>query len=644
MDKEINAKSYEVEGFTFGFAPSGSPFEGHLSVGAKNQSFTSALKLDKLGSRARWAKEAAELYPKAFNEASLKRALNEVMNRRVIEVDEAKSAEAEAAPVENPVNEEEARQLVEATGVLDRFVESMAQVHEVYGDRAQLKAVALCGISAQLGLLPDGRPLGTNCMLVAEAGRGKNYLADAVANGLPEPWVYRFESASAKSFFYQAGADPERFRHCWTYPGEAEATDQLVETLRPLLSGGKATHTTVNKDASGTHMPMEMTIEGPITLTVPTVRNKLDGQLQTRMLVVELDDFAGRVAAHSAKVSKTLLADYAEQNHGDTLRLWQAALTTLTGVRRVVVPKEAELFTFDSDEISHGARLWRNFLSLMLTNAWLEQNNREIRELANGERTVVATAADYKAAYQIFEQACKRSVINLSERHREILDAVYQLQQEDDSPFQSGYSLRKIAELCGCSHQAVKNHRSYLTKSVGILRDMEGGGLRLVADADPSWWEDGEVLAGFPRPEEVAEWWGDELPDDDPEGTGYRSDPHEGLQPLQEGSEASYPHTNGRNAVNPHGLQTGLHVNPVEEEGLQVKPLSTEEVYSENGIDKPDAEDSEEVSRVSTHSEGPETHSTPDDDVDEWFKDNADLYSPSPYRAPVDDDEDTVEL
>ena len=42
-----------------------------------------------------------------------------------------------------------------------------------------------------------------------------------------------------------------------------------------------------------------------------------------------------------------------------------------------------------TDEVSYGARLWRNLLSLMIAHAWLEQHNREIRELANGERAVV---------------------------------------------------------------------------------------------------------------------------------------------------------------------------------------------------------------------------------------------------------------
>jgi len=35
----------------------------------------------------------------------------------------------------------------------------------------------------------------------------------------------------------------------------------------------------------------------------------------------------------------------------------------------------------------------------------------------------------------------------------------------------------------------------------------EGGGMALVHDAGPSWWEKADALVGFPRPEQVREWW-----------------------------------------------------------------------------------------------------------------------------------------
>ena len=96
---------------------------------------------------------------------------------------------------------------------------------------------------------------------------------------LLEEFFMAFESASAKSLYYRAETDPDVLKHRWLYPNEAEATDQLVEMFRPLLSGGKASHLTVNKTIEGRNVAQELNIQGPASITIPTVRNKLDAQL-----------------------------------------------------------------------------------------------------------------------------------------------------------------------------------------------------------------------------------------------------------------------------------------------------------------------------------------------------------------------------
>jgi hypothetical protein len=270
-----------------------------------------------------------------------------------------------------------------------------------------------------------------------------------------------------------------------------------------MLSGGKASHLTVNKTGEGRNAAQELTVEGPISITIPTVRNKLDTQLQTRMLVAELPDYSGRVAGHSRAVSRQLLPDQAGEDHSPRIAAWQAALRSLPACRRVVFPLDKEEFCFDSDTVSHGARLWASLLGLMLAHAWLEQRNRDIRELASGEMAIVAVPEDYEAAYAVFETTCERSVVNLSDTHRAILDGVYELSCQ--SIF-DGFSLRKIAEKAGVHHSTVAEHKTYLTKSAKLLKEVEGG-LDLVSDADPSWWRKDDLLVGFPRPEQVGRWW-----------------------------------------------------------------------------------------------------------------------------------------
>ncbi|HEV8045823.1 MAG TPA: hypothetical protein VGP38_11620, partial [Rubrobacter sp.] len=349
----VETKLYEVEGLSFEFSPNGSPLAGVLAVVEDTLgTYTADISLTKSRSRQSYARDAAEDY--GFDAGTLRRALNEICTLRMEEVARAaQSEEAEEERQEPETLSEEADTLISSTGVLSRYAKAVARIRGVVGDREPLKLQTLVAVGAQLAPLPSGRPLGANLILTAEAGRGKNYICDAVAAALPEEFYFAFESASAKSFYYRAESDPSTFKHCHLYPNEAEGVDHLVEFARPMLSGGKAAHLTVNKTGEGRNTAQELNLEGPISITIPTVRNKLDTQLQTRMLVAELPDYSGRVAGHSRAVSRQLLPNQAGEDHGPKVAAWRAALRSLTACRRVVFPLDAEEFCFDSDTVSH---------------------------------------------------------------------------------------------------------------------------------------------------------------------------------------------------------------------------------------------------------------------------------------------------
>jgi hypothetical protein len=571
---------YETAGIVFEFTPVAGT-KGVLVAVAGNETITDKVDLASARSRTSFVGEAYKLYPDAFEltELDFRRALNDLATHvdeeckiRMAKVDEGGFDEDD----EYAGVDDEAEALIEAPGVLDRYVEAMAEIHDVDGDRAEKKVVALGALSAQLDLPSNGKPLGTNVMLIGEAGRGKNYVSDAVASGMPKSFVYEFESASAKSFYYEASANPDRFKHTWVYPNEAEATDSLVETLRPVLSKARAVHKTVDTDADGANAFRELSLEGPMTVTIPTVRNKLDGQLQSRMLVIELEEFENRVPRHSAKVSESLLLSRATKDHTHTLAFWKAALAKLTEVRRVGLTVRHEKFRLETNKISHGARLWRNFLSLMLTNAWLEQRNRETITLENGEEAIVATSEDYRVAYVVFSEACKRSVVELSDTHRKILDAVYHLQKtkKKGALRDAGFSFRKIGDAAECSYETVRKQKAFLVQSVGLLREFEHGGLALVKDADPSWWQKNDPLEGFPTPVEVDAWWS-----------------RNRVDTVDTDEEMDEKPIGKPNRVSTGGVDEGVDVST---------GMSTPPVDSENAIGKPNSNGYRKVSTVST--------------------------------------------
>jgi hypothetical protein len=144
-----------------------------------------------------------------------------------------------------------------------------------------------------------------------------------------------------------------------------------------------------------------------------------------------------------------LLPEFAVKENSRKLFLWRAGLRQLAEVRRVVFPLRHPDFALDNDDLSHGARTWTNLLGLMCAHGWLEQRNRDLVELPTGERAIVATPWDYRAAYEIFKATCTRTIVNLGKTHRKIVDAVYTLKEENAD--RDGFSQRGIARKAGIS-------------------------------------------------------------------------------------------------------------------------------------------------------------------------------------------------
>lgn len=560
-------KFYEEGDFRFEFTPNGSPLTGTLTTSYPDlHPFTSEISLTKGNSRASYAKEAAELF--GLDDKLLKKSLNVLCSTRMEEVEAAKEAEQTS---ESPggdeaeeVNPAEIEALLEGR-VLDKFARDVSSFFGIIKEEYSLRLLALVALGAQLDLLPGGKTIAPNCILTAESGRGKNYICDGITGLLPDDFYFAFESSSSKALHYKAQDNPDLFKHRWMYPNEAEGTDYLVETFRPLLSSGRSKHITVNKDSSGANTGQEMSLNGPVTLTIPTIRNKLDTQLQTRMLVVELSDYEGRVADHSKAVSDLLSADYTAEDHSHETLVWRQALRSLTGIRRVVTPLEHEKFHYASETVSHGARLWTNVLGLMSAHAWLHQRNRDVSESSNGELAVVAKAEDYRVAFTLFKETCGRSVINLSKRHREILDALYELQEvaresdEDDYEYK-GFVQREISKHAGIPQSSISDNKTFLMTSAKLIYEPHGGGLALVKGAEPSWWENGNVMDGFPDPDQVEEWW--ENP----------SDPSTSSKPANQGDQSDHEDlTTQTNRDNRSDRNIGLIYTPAFKEQLALK-------------------------------------------------------------------------
>jgi hypothetical protein len=142
----------------------------------------------------------------------------------------------------------------------------------------------------------------------------------------------------------------------------------------------------------------------------------------------------------------------------------------------------------------------------------------------------------------------------------------------------------------------VGEHKTFLTKSAKLLRETEDDGLILVADAKPGWWRKGEeLLAGFPRPDQVLGWWTGNNVGPASESTRHAHHPQE---------ESQNPDTyakSGGGQPNRHPSDATRHPQrstPLEDVAGGKIAVADEVATNENRLSRPESEGSETVADV----------------------------------------------
>jgi hypothetical protein len=160
----------------------------------------------------------------------LKAALEEEVQRRLAKLSGVIEEERHAEAEDNRLPPEEHEHLLRS-GVLDRYRAEAAKLQGIVGDEDVMDLISLNAFGAQLDLLPNDRPLGPSVVLICEAGRGKNYLTDAVVRLLPPQWYLAFESASAASLYYQCEQNPRLPRSSLRLPQRGRGNRQARGVL-----------------------------------------------------------------------------------------------------------------------------------------------------------------------------------------------------------------------------------------------------------------------------------------------------------------------------------------------------------------------------------------------------------------------------
>jgi hypothetical protein len=258
-----------------------------------------------------------------------------------------------------------------------------------------------------------------------QSSSGKSYVTTQVLALYPPEFIYMMTGGSPKSLVYEA----EEFCHRLIYLAEAEALvrdsgdekNDFAEILRVLVSEQRIEYKYVAKDETGKMVTMTAERDGPVGFLTTTVRNRLDPELETRMLSAFSDE--------STEQTERILKGQAQIYDGSKRIVkndspWHAfAHWVRSGPNDAVVPFAQPLERLIPKNAVRVRRDFTSIIMLIKVSAIVHRLNRRTNE----EGKVIAQLEDYRTAYAICSEGFKVSAgSGLTQASIEMLDLLKQ--------------------------------------------------------------------------------------------------------------------------------------------------------------------------------------------------------------------------
>jgi len=343
----------------------------------------------------------------------------------------------------------------------------------VVGER-RVVAMYLCAIDSRL--LPDNFS-NPNVLAVKNAGHygsGKSYTLNMCILIYPENAYYMITNGSAKSMYYLEGGLKNK---CLIVTEgfqfqENNATDsELVYSIRSLISEGRISYCTVEKDQDGKMITVEKKLEGPTSFVTTTIMDNLEPQLEDRLFTIHPDEGIDQ--------TKKIITMTANQRAGTfagldkkTIETWKHYHGLLKPVE-VVIPFANKIGDYINKNGVVPLSTRRAFKRVLIviqsvTCAYQYQRRR------NDDGELIADMTDYSMALQIVTESFKENMGASDEKTETRLGLIKE---------EGMKSPRELAGKYGISPSAVSQWSSKKVKE-GVLTWCNDAGDAFVDDKD----------------------------------------------------------------------------------------------------------------------------------------------------------------
>lgn len=292
-------------------------------------------------------------------------------------------------------------------------------------------------------------------MFLGASGSGKTYLQEKVSELVPADEKIEITQVTENAFYYFR---QDELKHKLLLIEDLDGAESALYPLRELQSKKRISKTVTIKDTKGNLKTITVVVEGPVSVSGCTTREKLYEDNANRCLLLYVDgskEQDSRIMAYQAKASAGQLDQGKEQAIKILLRHVQQVLQPI----RVVNPYAAHITL--PDEIFKPRRTMTLLLAFIEAVTFYHQYQRAHKQDGSGQPYIETTPADIKAALHLLKEVLFSKGDELSKATRNFLEQLKSLLAVEDK---DSFVAKDIREKLRIAPATLKRYLSELER------------------------------------------------------------------------------------------------------------------------------------------------------------------------------------
>ncbi|WP_162946177.1 CHC2 zinc finger domain-containing protein [Chitinophaga barathri] len=356
-------------------------------------------------------------------------------------------AKPESKPALTPAQRQAAIQYLQQPHLLRRTSEDIGQSGIVGEEMNRLIAYLVYSSRRQ------ATPL--HVMFLGASGSGKTYLQEKVSELIPAEEKIEITQVTENAFYYFR---QDELKHKLLLIEDLDGAESALYPLRELQSKKRISKTVTIKDTKGNLKTITVVVEGPVSVSGCTTREKLYEDNANRCLLLYVDGSAeqdGRIMAYQTKLSAGQVDHGKEQAIKSLLRSVQQVLQPV----RVVNPY-AQHITLPS-EIFKPRRTMTLLLAFIEAVTFYHQYQRAQKKDGSGQPYIETTPADITAAFHLLKEVLFSKGDELAKATRNFLEQLKALLAVEGK---DSFTAREIRQQLRIAPATLKRYLSELER------------------------------------------------------------------------------------------------------------------------------------------------------------------------------------